>query len=227
MVFLCKFGQNPPIGSGDRVQKRLIFTVFIVWWPWKLGEGQQIWPSQHYNIWSLARIWHLVQERVQTSFFRSKFENVRVLVWPWKWGQDHQNLIISFLSLSIMCLCKFRQNPPIGSGDRVQKRLIFTVFIVWWPWKLGEGQQIWPSQHYNIWSLARIWHLVQERVQTSFFRSKFENVRVLVWPWKWGQDHQNLIISFLSLSIMCLCKFRQNPPIGSGDRVQTRWWDLH
>ena len=33
---------NPPIGSGDRVQTRLIFTVFIVCWPWKLGQGHQI-----------------------------------------------------------------------------------------------------------------------------------------------------------------------------------------
>ena len=31
VVFLCKFGQNPGIGSGDRVQTRLIFTAFIVW----------------------------------------------------------------------------------------------------------------------------------------------------------------------------------------------------
>ena len=38
-MFLCKSGQNPPIGSGDRVQTRLIFTVFIVWLPWKLGQG--------------------------------------------------------------------------------------------------------------------------------------------------------------------------------------------
>ena len=42
-----------------------------------------------------------------------------------------------------------------------------------------------------------------------------------MWPWKWGQGHQNLIISSL-LQIMCLCKFRQNPPIGPGDIVQTR-----
>ena len=32
MVFLSMFSQNPPIGSGDRVQTRLICTVFIVWW---------------------------------------------------------------------------------------------------------------------------------------------------------------------------------------------------
>ena len=39
MVFLCKCGQNPPIGSEDRVHTRLIFTVFIVWLPSKLGQG--------------------------------------------------------------------------------------------------------------------------------------------------------------------------------------------
>ena len=71
-----KFDQNPPFGSGDRVQ-----TSFLFW---------------------------------------SKFENFKVLVWPWKWGQGHKNLITSF-SLPIMCLCKFGENPPIGSGDRVQK----------------------------------------------------------------------------------------------------------
>ena len=30
-MYLCKFGQNPPTGSGDMVPKRLILTVFIGW----------------------------------------------------------------------------------------------------------------------------------------------------------------------------------------------------
>ena len=30
-LFLCQFGQNPSIGSGDEVQTMIIFTVFIVW----------------------------------------------------------------------------------------------------------------------------------------------------------------------------------------------------
>ena len=30
-------------GSEDRVRKRLIHTVFIGWWPWKLGQGH---PNQ-------------------------------------------------------------------------------------------------------------------------------------------------------------------------------------
>ena len=86
-------------------------------------------------------------DRVQTSFFWSKY-GFKVLVWHWKWGQrqSHQYLkvtkILSFLSyVSVMFLCKFGQNPPIGSGDRVRTRLIFTVFIVWWPWKWGQGHQ--------------------------------------------------------------------------------------
>ena len=41
MLFLCKFGQNPPIGLLDRLQKKLIFTVLMVWWPRKLGHGLQ------------------------------------------------------------------------------------------------------------------------------------------------------------------------------------------
>ena len=42
ICFLRKtMSPNPPIGSGDRVQTRLIFTIFIMWWPWKLGQGHQ------------------------------------------------------------------------------------------------------------------------------------------------------------------------------------------
>ena len=28
-MYLCKFSSNPPTGSEDRAQKRLIFTVFL------------------------------------------------------------------------------------------------------------------------------------------------------------------------------------------------------
>ena len=94
MVFLCKFGENPPTGSGDSVQTRLIFIVIIVWWPWKWDQGNQNWrnfkPSQRYNIWSLARIRHLIEEIGCRQAFLSKFENFTVF------------------------------NPPIGSGSRVQ-----------------------------------------------------------------------------------------------------------
>ena len=100
MGFLCEFGQNPPTGSGDRVQTWLIFTVFIVWWLWKLGQGHQnlIKPLNHPTL-------QYMKFGQNLSFgskigcrqtFQSKFENFKVLVSPWKWSQDHQNLIISF-----------------------------------------------------------------------------------------------------------------------------------
>ena len=65
--------------------------------PRSLKFDQIFKPSQRYNIWSLARIRHLVQEMgCRQVFFCSKFENFKVLVWPWKWGQGHQNQITSF-----------------------------------------------------------------------------------------------------------------------------------
>ena len=115
-----KFGQNPSFDSRDRVQIHLFeskfekCTVCIVWWPWKFWsrspKSNQIFePSQCYNIWSLARIRHLVQElEVLVKIYKiSKcwcgFENeVKVI------KSNH------FLPLAIMRLCKFGQNPPIG-----------------------------------------------------------------------------------------------------------------
>ena len=101
MVFLCKFGQNPPISSRDRVQTSLIFTVFIVWWPWKLGQDHQYLINSLIipMIPNIKVCWNPSfgsRDMVQTSFFWSKFENFEVLVWPWKWYQGHQNLITSF-----------------------------------------------------------------------------------------------------------------------------------
>ena len=33
--------QTHQLGQEITVQTWLIFTVFIVWWPWKLGQGHQ------------------------------------------------------------------------------------------------------------------------------------------------------------------------------------------
>ena len=120
LVFLCKFGQNPPVGTGDRVQTRLIFyslcSVLTLKIRSRSPKSDQIFkPTQRYNVLSLARICRLVQEIWcrQAFFCLSKFEYF-IVWWPWKWGQDHQNEIFK------------------------------------------------PSQCYNIWSLATIYHLVQE-----------------------------------------------------------------
>ena len=45
--------------------------------------------------------------------------------------------------------------------------------------------------------------------------------RLLVWPWIWGQGHQNLIISFPHPNNVSMPVW-SNSPIGSEERVQTR-----
>ena len=100
-----------------------------------------------------------------------------------------------------------------------------------WPWKWGQGhQKLISSFHHpnnmtvQVWSKPTHWFR-RLRVQTrSYVDANAENLtfKVLVWPVKWGQGHQNLITSLFPLPIICLCKFGQNPPIGLGDRVQTR-----
>ena len=60
----------------------------------------------------------------------------------------------------------------------------------------------------------------QNRMQTSFCGQNL-TISKCWYELEMRSGHQNLITSF-SLPIMCLCKFGQNPSIGSGDRVQTR-----
>ena len=83
VVFLSNCGQNLPIGSG--VQTRLIFTVFIVWWPWKLGHGNQNlinsfnYPNDTiHKVWPESIIW--LKRQGADKFFLSKcdFQSVGV-----------------------------------------------------------------------------------------------------------------------------------------------------
>ena len=126
---------NPPIGSRDRVQTRLIFTVLIVSWPWKFDQGHQNlissfnYPSDN-NIKFGQNPSVGSSDRVQTSCFGQNL-TFKVLVWPWKWGQGHQNLTISFSSLMWCFYASLvKKNPPIGSGDRVQTRPMFSLYSV-------------------------------------------------------------------------------------------------
>ena len=135
MVFLCKFGQNPSIGSGDRVQTRLIFTVFIVWWPWKLGHG-------HQNLINSILIIPMIQyikfgqnpsfgsrDRVQTSFF-GQYLTFKVLVRPWKWGEGHQNLIISFPCLSGVSVQVWSKSTNWFRRERADKANFYSLYSV-------------------------------------------------------------------------------------------------
>ena len=130
---------NPPTESGDRVQTRLIFTVLMVWWPWKLDRGHQsLISSLYYPI--DTRIHHLVQEIGCRQAFSGQNLSYKVLVWPWKWRQVHQDLTISSPCLSSVSVQVWPKS-TIRSSDSLQTRLIFTIFIVWWPLKLGQGHE--------------------------------------------------------------------------------------
>ena len=50
---------NPPIGSGDKsADKAHFFTVFIVWWSWKLGHGHQnLINSFNYPNYTIHKVW--------------------------------------------------------------------------------------------------------------------------------------------------------------------------
>ena len=99
-------------------------------------------------------------------------------------------------------------------------------FIVWWPWKLGQGHQnlIKSLIHTNVTIYMSFGQnpsfASRDRVQTSFFG---QNLKISKrWYDLENEVSVTKIYSLLSsLPIMCLCKFGQTPPIGSGDRVQT------
>ena len=120
------------------------------------------------------------RDRVQTSFFFGQNLTSKVLVWPWKWGQGHQKLRFFFFPMSQWCLCaslvKIHQ---LVQAIRVQTRLIFTVFLVWWPWKLDQGHQnLTDSFNYSNDTIHTFGQNPsfgsRDRVQTSFFWSKFD-----------------------------------------------------
>ena len=102
----------------------------------------------------------------------------KVLVWPWKWGQCHHNLNISLSCLSGVSV-QVWSNTSVGSGDRVQTRFIFTVFIVRWSWKLGEDHQnLMIFFNYSNDTIHKVCQNPsfgsRDRVQTSFIWSKFD-----------------------------------------------------
>ena len=132
--------------STDRVQTRLIFTVFIVWWPWKLVNVTKVKSM----LLIIPMIQHIKsgqnplfgsRDRVQTSFF--------VTIWHSKCWCDLGNEVnvikikwfLSHVTSQSRFYASLVKNPPIDSGDSVQTRLLFIVFIVWWPWKIDQGHQ--------------------------------------------------------------------------------------
>ena len=134
MVFLCKFGQNPPICLGDKSADKThfysLYSVVTLKLMSKSPKSNQIFQlSQGYNTCNLTGIHHLVQEIWCRQAFLDK-------IWHSKCWCDLENQfmvtkIYTLLShVSVVFLFKYGQNPPINSGGRVQTRLIFTVFIM-------------------------------------------------------------------------------------------------
>ena len=112
------------------------------------------------------------RDRVQTSFLWSKFD-IQSVGMILKWGQDHQNLIISFPCLSgvsVQVWSKFTNWFRRQSADKPQ----FTVFKVWCPWKLDQGHQnLINSFNYPNDTIHKVWPesiiCSRDKVQTSFF----------------------------------------------------------
>ena len=57
------------------------------------NSDQIVYLSQLYNTWSLFWIHHLVQEAGSKKAFVVSNLTFKVPIWPWKWGQGHQNQI--------------------------------------------------------------------------------------------------------------------------------------
>ena len=115
------------------------------------------------------------RDRVQTSFcwikiWHSKFE-FKVPMWPWKWGQCHQNLHTSLpfpvgvsVQLWSQSIYWFRRECRQGS--------LFTVFVVWWSWNLGQGHRnLIKSFNYTNDTIHNVWLFGQNPSSGSGDRS--------------------------------------------------------
>ena len=123
MVFLCKFGQIHQLVQEIECRQSSFYSLYSVVTlkiRSRSPKSDQIFkPSQRYNTWSLARIRHLVQEIGCTQAF---VFGKNLIISKCSWILENEVKVTKILtllsSLPIMCLCKFGQNPPIGSGDR-------------------------------------------------------------------------------------------------------------
>ena len=115
-------------------------------------------------------------ERGQTSFFGSKFDiqSAGVTLKMRSTSTKSNHIFPMFQWCSCASLVKIHH-----SGDRVQTRLTFTVFIVWWPWKLGQGHQNviksfnYPSDTiHKVWPESIIWFKIQGANKLFFFLVK-------------------------------------------------------
>ena len=170
---------NPPIGSGDRVQTRLIFTVFILWWHWKLGQGHKnLINSFKYPSNTIHKVW-------PESIIWSKRQSAHKLFWP---KFDSQ--------MTLVFLCNFGQNTPIGSGQAIDNAHFYSLYIVVTfkirsksPWKLGQGHHNLISSFYypngtthKVWPESINWF--KSYSAEKLFSGQNLTFKMLVSPWK-------------------------------------------
>ena len=170
------------------------------------------------------------RDRVQTSFFWSKFDIQSAGV-TLKMCQCHQNLILNFCPMSKWCfhasLVKIHQLVQEVVCRQNSFLSLYSVVTLKIRSMSPKSDQIFKlSQHYNIWSLARFRHLVQEiECRQAFFGQTLKLLVFIVWwPRKLGQGHQNLIKSLIHTNVKIYMKFGQNPSFVSRDREQTSFF---
>ena len=93
-----------------RVQTMLILTIFIVWWPWKLGQGRKnLINSFNYPKDTGQNPSFGSRDRVQTSFFFGQNLTFKVLVCTWKWVslkmRSRSSKSSHFFPMSQWCFC--------------------------------------------------------------------------------------------------------------------------
>ena len=102
--------------------------------------------------WKLNIKWVYLARWLKESTRNQKKENN---LWWMKWNKTEQKIKSSEICVFWGKLCP--HNPPIGSGDRVQTRLILPS-LVWWPWKLGQGHQnLIKSFNYSNDTIHKVW----------------------------------------------------------------------
>ena len=179
MIQYIKFGQNLPFGSRYMVQTSFFFSFFFFFltkfdiqntcvtlkMKSRSSKSNHFFPMFHRCFCaSLVKIHQFVQEIEyrQGSFLQSLHS---IVWWPWKLGQCHQNLIKSLNHPNITTYEVWLESVVwFASGDRVQTSFFrskfdfFTVFIVWWPSKLGQGRQnITKSLNHSNVTIHEVW----------------------------------------------------------------------
>ena len=186
------------------MQKSHFPTIWAHLWPWKWGQGHQNLISSfscHNNIVVLLQVWSKsIHSFMRLDADKSFFNNLSLCVTLKMWSRSpkfnqffsmsQQHRYTSLVKINQFILetgCRqaiFQQSepPPPPPSPHLPK---------------GQGQQNLISSCSSLNNVNKFGQnpLINsgDRVQNNYFPA----IWVLLWPWKWGQGHQNLISSFL------------------------------